>query len=473
MNQLDEQKSLIEYLETALEEVTSRESGATQKLAELEQELKSARLEYGRLLHNQRAQLEVKSSVSPPPSPQPQVQQSEEEDDSPALRLFVPLNADSRWKVLLESWKAAFGKGEKVYRITAQPIEAHLLLEEGSKWKIFSANVKSIFGKEKKNYSGITATPVTSDLLLEQESVFKNLKADLKALFTHRQASDYNISAQPLEVDEIFREYKFRSSSVLVSAFLHVFVITLIIVGPLLLIGRQKVKPTSTEVSLLDPSAMILNLPPAADKSGGGGGGGDQSKTPPSLGKLPRASDRQFTPPTTKVINLDPLLPMEPTVVAPQLAQLPTVNLSEFGDPLSGIPGPPSNGPGMYGGIGTGSGGGVGSGRGAGVGPGEGGGFGGGVYRVGGGVSSPIVIYRVEPIYSEEARKAKYQGVVVLQAIVRKDGNIEILKVVRGLGLGLDENAIAALKQWKFRPATRNGVPVDVALNIEVNFSLR
>jgi periplasmic protein TonB len=107
------------------------------------------------------------------------------------------------------------------------------------------------------------------------------------------------------------------------------------------------------------------------------------------------------------------------------------------------------------------------------VGPGEGGGFGGGVYRVGGGVSSPIVIYRVEPIYSEEARKAKYQGVVVLQAIVRKDGTIEILKVVRGLGLGLDENAIAALKQWKFRPATRNGVPVDVALNIEVNFSLR
>ena len=74
---------------------------------------------------------------------------------------------------------------------------------------------------------------------------------------------------------------------------------------------------------------------------------------------------------------------------------------------------------------------------------------------------------------AQEARKAKYQGVVVLSAIVRKDGTIEILKVVRGLGLGLDENAIQALKQWKFRPGMKNGVPVDVALNIEVNFSLR
>lgn len=88
-------------------------------------------------------------------------------------------------------------------------------------------------------------------------------------------------------------------------------------------------------------------------------------------------------------------------------------------------------------------------------------------------MTPPTVLYRVEPTYSEEARKAKYQGVVVLSAIVRKDGTIEILKVIRGLGLGLDENAISALKQWRFRPGMRNGVPVDVALNIEVNFSLR
>jgi TonB family protein len=169
---------------------------------------------------------------------------------------------------------------------------------------------------------------------------------------------------------------------------------------------------------------------------------------------------------------LDPVLSVEPTVIVPQLNSFPDINIANYGDPL-GIPGPPSSGPGTGGGIGTGTGGGVGSGKGGGVGPGEGGGIGGGVFRVGGGVSAPSIVYRVEPTYSEEARKAKYQGVVVLSAIVRKDGTIEIVKVVRGLGLGLDENAIQALKQWKFRPGMKNGVPVDVALNIEVNFSLR
>ena len=193
---------------------------------------------------------------------------------------------------------------------------------------------------------------------------------------------------------------------------------------------------------------------------------------PPSKGRLPRPSNRQFTPPTPRFIVPAPLLPVEPTVVVPKLAQLPTIDLPDYGDPL-GIPSPPSAGPGSGGGIGTGIGSGVGSGDGTGVGPGKGGGIGGGLYRVGGGVSPPTILSRIEPVYSEEARKAKYQGVVVLSAIVRKDGSIEIVKVIRSLGLGLDENAIAALKRWKFRPGMKGGKPVDVALNIEVNFSLR
>ena len=97
----------------------------------------------------------------------------------------------------------------------------------------------------------------------------------------------------------------------------------------------------------------------------------------------------------------------------------------------------------------------------------------GGVYRVGSGVTSPTVLSRIKPVYSEAARKATLEGKVVLSAIVRKDGSLEVLKVVRGLGLGLDENAIKALKKWRFRPGMRNGKPVDVALNIEVTFSLR
>lgn len=88
-------------------------------------------------------------------------------------------------------------------------------------------------------------------------------------------------------------------------------------------------------------------------------------------------------------------------------------------------------------------------------------------------MTSPVVIYRVEPQYSEEARRARYQGTVVLQAIVRKDGTIDIVRIIRSLGFGLDEKAIEALKQWRFRPGMRNAEPVDVSLNIEVNFNLR
>ena len=95
-----------------------------------------------------------------------------------------------------------------------------------------------------------------------------------------------------------------------------------------------------------------------------------------------------------------------------------------------------------------------------------------GLYRVSKEVTSPTVLLRIEPVYSQKAREAKLQGKVVVSAIVRKDGTLEVLKVVRGLGLGLDENAIAALKKWRFRPGMRDGKPVNVALNIEVNFRL-
>ena len=88
-------------------------------------------------------------------------------------------------------------------------------------------------------------------------------------------------------------------------------------------------------------------------------------------------------------------------------------------------------------------------------------------------MTPPTVLFKIDPIYSEEARKAQYQGTVVLEAIVRKDGSVEIIRVVRSLGLGLDESAMKALREWKFRPAMRQGVPVDVAMNIEVNFTLR
>jgi TonB family protein len=164
---------------------------------------------------------------------------------------------------------------------------------------------------------------------------------------------------------------------------------------------------------------------------------------------------------------------MEPTLIGPPElnAVLPNNTMSQWGDPLAKL-GPPSNGPGSGGGIGSGKGGGIGSGNGGGLGPGEGGGVGGGVFRVGGGVTAPSLLYKVEPEYSEEARKAKYQGTVLLYIEVDPSGRATNIRVQRSLGLGLDEKAIEAVKKWKFAPGKKDGKPVTVAATIEVNFRL-
>ena len=96
----------------------------------------------------------------------------------------------------------------------------------------------------------------------------------------------------------------------------------------------------------------------------------------------------------------------------------------------------------------------------------------GGAYRVGGGVTAPALLRKVEPEYSEEARKAHYQGTVLLYVEVNPEGKATNIRVQRALGLGLDEKAIAAVQQWQFKPGTKDGNPVTVAATIEVNFRL-
>ena len=463
MNSVEEQKFLVEQLEALLQEAIKKSPLDPVYVEKIVLELKDARAEHERLLR-----ISPEPVSSTPQAPPPVVGTPQERE----LNFNLDLKWEPRYVTLLNNLKLLFTHETKVYRISANPIETNLLVEPIPWYKTISSNLKSLFRPEKKCYN-ITSKPVATDLLMEPRPWYLDLITQVKYLFVKEERPEVQITAQPVEVGEVFRDYKFRSSSVGISVLVHVGMIAAMLFLPMLFLGNsRKVKSNETKISLLDPSALLLNLPKSAEKSGGGGGGGRREPTPASLGKLPRPADRQLTPPVPKVVNPDPILPVEPTVIVPQLAQLPTVNLPNYGGP-TGIPGPPSSGPGTGGGIGTGTGGGVGPGKGGGVGPGEGGGIGGGIFRVGGGVSAPTIVFRVEPTYSEEARKAKYQGVVVLSAIVRKDGSIEILKVVRGLGLGLDENAIQALRQWKFRPGMRNGVPVDVALNIEVNFSLR
>jgi TonB family protein len=146
--------------------------------------------------------------------------------------------------------------------------------------------------------------------------------------------------------------------------------------------------------------------------------------------------------------------------------------MPNLGDPQTSIAGPASNGSGELAGMGTGTGGGIGPGRGNGYGPGEGGGYGGSVYQVGGGVAAPKLIYGVDPEFSDEARRAKFQGICIVTLIVDAQGNPQRVHVAGHLGMGLDERAVAAVKQYKFKPATLGGRPVPVQVNVEVDFRI-
>jgi periplasmic protein TonB len=273
-------------------------------------------------------------------------------------------------------------------------------------------------------------------------------------------------SPLPTLMGEGYGVYRTRPSAFVYSFGFNVLVgLILVYSGHLLVEHREQILRPMGLVTDISPYV----LPPSAKESGGGGGGGDRDKLAASKGRLPRQTRDQITPPMVVVRNPDPKLTAEPTVVAP------TIQLSQIGplgDPLSKVLGPPSNGTGFGGGIGSGSGGGVGSGRGPGVGPGYGGGVGGGIYRVGGGVSAPRAIYSPDPEYSEEARKAKYQGTVVLWMIVDADGRPRDMKIMRSVGLGLDEKAIEAVKTWKFEPARKDGHAVAVQISVEVDFRL-
>lgn len=303
-----------------------------------------------------------------------------------------------------------------------------------------------------------------------EEPWYRSLYNNIRDAIHPPKLPPLEITSKPVAVKDIWGLYGRKKESGYVSLAIHAGVVLLLFTVLSSKAVQDKVKET---VHLIAPD-IAPYLPQAKPKPvtmGGGGGGGDRSPMPASKGKLPRLAAKQFTPPAAVVHNPNPKLVMEPTLVIPPDVNLPNVNMPQYGDPLAKI-GPPSNGPGSGGGIGSGSGGGVGPGKGPGFGPGEGGGVGGGVFRVGGGVTQPTLLQKVEPEYSEEARKAKYQGTVVLYVEVDPSGRPRNLRVVRSLGLGLDEKAIEAVNKWKFRPGLKDGKPVTVAATIEVNFRL-
>ena len=271
---------------------------------------------------------------------------------------------------------------------------------------------------------------------------------------------------------DIWQDYRMQAASWVNSVLVHSVAITLLVLPYILSQMFAPVKASTTKTEITDISPYLAELSAMDKKSGGGGGGGDRTPIPASKGKVPEFAKTQLAPPMAVIPNTNPVLPVQPNLLGPPQLKLPEMASNmPWGDP-QGVLGPLSNGPGTGGGIGSGEGTGIGSGKGGGLGPGEGGGTGGGVYSVGGNVSAPIPIYKPEPAYSEQARKAKYQGTVVLWIIVDAQGGVRDVRVVKPLGLGLDEKAVEAVKTWKFKPAMRNAVPVPVRVMVEVQFRL-
>ena len=303
----------------------------------------------------------------------------------------------------------------------------------------------------------------------ESRSWFLSLMRQLRELWNDqwKPSKSMELTAVPVEVPELWSKQR-AAFPRLLSVVVHAALVALALTPwakPL-----KQLPKGIINIALYAPNRLVF---PANDKPGGGGGG-RHALGPPSLGKLPRAADKQLAPPDPEPPkNIDPTLVVEPSVVAPQLPALPHLNLLNIGDP-DGIAGPASGGPGTGYGIGPGDGHGIGGDKGPGVGPGDdSGGYSNRRLRITGEISNPVLITQVLPEYSEEARKARYQGRVVLDTTILEDGSVQVVRVVRGIGFGLDEKAITAVLQWRFKPARKDGKPVPVALNVEVNFNLR
>lgn len=290
------------------------------------------------------------------------------------------------------------------------------------------------------------------------------------------------------------------SAGLLASGALH----ALAVVALLLVTSLGLIDATPTEVPLKDPIPLKLVFMMSPGPGGGGGGGGLKMPAPPPKAQrkplvklikrtpspvppvsrrppppprpIPQRPPPPIVPPPQRVepIQVEPPKPVVAPAVHAPVVPIPT-------DPVD-MPGlvesrkaaaAASAGPGTGGGVGTGAGTGIGEGTGAGIGPGQGGGTGGGPYQPGSGISPPTLVREVKPSYTDEARRRGIEGDVVLEIVVRRDGSVGDVRVKRSLGAGLEQRAIDAVRQWRFGPARRQGSPVDVVVEVSVEFKLR
>ncbi len=291
---------------------------------------------------------------------------------------------------------------------------------------------------------------------IKEEGIFTSLVQSFRDVFFPTKLPPLVLESKPIYVADPMANAKMSPRAIAGSFAFYALLILLIA----FLIAKhvQLTAPVQKNVTLLS----VPVPPPVALKADRmGGGGGQHDLAPVTQGHLPKFAEKQIVPPKAPP-TIPPKLAVEPTVVVQKDLKMNN-NLPNIGAPSSTLAG-------LSMGNGTGSG--IGSGNGNGVGPGSGGNTGGGVMHIGGSVRPPVVTYQVDPEFSEEARKAKFSGNVQVYLWVDENGLPSHVRVVRGVGMGLDEKAVEAVRQYKFKPAMKDGKPVKVDLYIDVNFQI-
>jgi len=322
-----------------------------------------------------------------------------------------------------------------------------------------AANLAPTEGMGQRVLAMMRPEPIAGVLLaageISSEGIFASLWNGVRGLLFPVKLPPLVLESQPIAVIDRMAMESNRSSTAYAVA---VHAMAIFLIGFVVRAQIRDVERVHSSIRLVDPALEMMSK--SADRSGGGGG--QKGDAPVSKGHLPKIAEQQVAP------------PMNPPLVQPKMALEPTIDLQQdvkMADnvmPNVGMPNSPLAGVSM----GDGRGGGIGPGDGPGVGAGRGGNTGGGLRRVGGGVSQPEVIYSVEPEFSEEARRAKVSGDVDVYLQVDEHGNPTHVHVARGMGMGLDEKAVEAVKQYRFKPAMENGRPVAVEMYVVVNFQI-
>jgi TonB family protein len=301
----------------------------------------------------------------------------------------------------------------------------------------------------------------------EEKPIWRDLYENIHDVFFPKKLPPLELTSTPIPVPDRMA-VKPNPWAIGISTTVNISILIVL----LFFVGKKIIEKVHPQVLANIDVSDILKGPQMANPAGGGGGGGSHDIVDPMKGKLPPRMKDPITPPMVQMH--EPKLAFTPAIDVQKDITLPdNPDMPNFGVKNSANVTLAANGSGGGGGMGSGYGGGLGSGTGNGYGPGYGGNTGGGVYRVGGGISAPVPIFTPEAEFSDEARRAKYQGVCLISLIVDAQGNPQNPRVVRPLGMGLDEKALEAVRKYKFKPAMKDGkTPVPVMMSIEVNFRL-